>query len=173
VTYPDTLARELVIRLARMSAPPPGELLRDVAEDQRPAALATVEPDSRAWDALRRLLGRSPTNAERHVFASAYREQLLAYERRRLADYDRTIVRDVGSGFRAAYPSSTPCIPADDTERLEADAPPEDQWLTIGDALAVGHERVYLWADGWYPDEERPPWRLSVLERDEEEEGRP
>jgi hypothetical protein len=165
----DTLAGELgrIVRLARMSAPSPGELLDDVDEDQRPEALIACEPDSRAWDALRRLLGRSPDDAERQIFRHAYREQLLAHERRRLAGYDRITVRDIETSFRAAYPPSTPCVPAGDATELEAAPPPEDEWLTIGDALAVGHERVYLWADGWRPDEERPPWRLSVPEGDD------
>jgi hypothetical protein len=48
--------------------------------------------------------------------------------------------------------------------------PPEDQWLTIGDALARGDRRVYIDSPGWYPElehEQPTPWRLSELEDDE------
>jgi len=78
--------RELIVRLAGMLAPPPGEVIRQAGyppEADRPATLAKARPSRRDWSALRRPLRRAPSPLERRTFTRSYREQVMIYVRRR------------------------------------------------------------------------------------------
>lgn len=78
------LDHDLTVRLARMLAPSPAEVIREAGhppEADRLGILTAASPSPADWSSLCRLLGRMPTSGEQRAFVEAWRELVMVRAR--------------------------------------------------------------------------------------------
>ena len=80
------LDEEVVVRLARMCAPAPEDVLKAAGyppASEWPATMEAASPSASNWGALARVLRREPTKAERRAFEASWRALVMMRARAR------------------------------------------------------------------------------------------